>query len=83
MCQTGAQGTGQWRPALAYFPPKAGHSAMKLRSIAAVYTLVGAVVFLIGGILLGLGRFGPGVLMMIVCIIFLAASGRAQRRSKR
>ncbi|WP_183086283.1 hypothetical protein [Mycetocola tolaasinivorans] len=56
---------------------------MKIRSLAAAYTLVGAATFIIGGVLFGLGRFGPGVLMMIVCVIFLAASARAQRRTRK
>lgn len=51
--------------------------------IAQLWTIVGAVVFLLGGLSFAFGRFGVGVLLMIACVVCLGSSAVAQRRARK
>ncbi|WP_166983768.1 hypothetical protein [Paramicrobacterium fandaimingii] len=57
---------------------------MKLPRLEKIWTVAGVVCFLVGGVLLGIGRFGPGTMLMIACVVCLgSAMGAHRRRLKR
>lgn len=56
---------------------------MKLPRLEQIWTVVGVVLFLIGGILLAIGRFGPGTLLMAACAFCLGSAMAAHRRRER
>lgn len=56
---------------------------MKLPRLEKVWTIAGVACFLVGGILLGVGRFGPGTLLMVACVVCLGSAMGAHRRRAR
>ncbi|MFZ4895654.1 hypothetical protein ACL9RL_14495 [Plantibacter sp. Mn2098] len=51
--------------------------------IAQLWTIIGAVVFVLGGLSFAFGRFGVGVMLMVGCVVCLGASLAAQRRARK
>lgn len=53
---------------------------MRFPRLEKIWTVAGVACFLVGGVLLGIGRFGPGTLLMVACVVCLGSAMGAHRR---